>query len=78
MEIDHFEEWWKSNAERKQREYQNAIKHFAKSAYAAGMKRSAEIADKMDAPKSIGQDHGRHHRAGIQRVARAIREEIGK
>lgn len=37
------------------------------------MEEAAKVAESVRAPKSIGRDHGRHHEAGAQSAARAIR-----
>ena len=42
-------------------------------AVAAERERCAKIAESIQAPKSIGRDHGKHHEAGAQAAARAIR-----
>lgn len=37
------------------------------------VERCAKVAESIAAPKSIGRDHGRHHEAGAQQAAAAIR-----
>lgn len=43
-------------------------------ARAKAIEDAAKVADAIVAPKSIGRDHGRHHMAGAQSAARAIRK----
>lgn len=45
---------------------------------AAALEEAAKVAADVHAPKSIGRDHGRHHEAGAQHAARAIRALISK
>jgi hypothetical protein len=50
--------------------------HFAymEQAVAAERERCARIAEIIRAPASIGRDHARHHEAGAQAAAAAIRK----
>lgn len=43
-------------------------------ARAKAIEECAKVADAIVAPKSIGRDHARHHMAGAQSAARAIRK----
>lgn len=71
-----FKEWWEQYDVNLPFPTNNAgLRAWCELAFTAGLEHAATIADQMDAPQSIGQDHGRHHRAGIQRVAEAIRAE---
>ena len=45
----------------------------AKEARLQAFEEAAKIAESTIAPISIGRDHGRHHQAGAQSAARAIR-----
>ena len=69
-----FEEYYNEQPEDKGRTYSSeALKALCKAAWNAAMEEAARIAALMEVPKSIGRDHGAHHRAGLQRAARAIR-----
>ena len=85
MSEDSFEKWWDAEwmGERESARYRN-VKSIAYFAYTAGyslaINEAGRIAEQcnseLDSPPSIGRDHGKHHRAGLQRMANSIANAI--
>lgn len=76
-----FKKWWATVPA----EYIDAVNEdVARAAFAAGQAAKREsitaiihqLYETLDAPPSIGRDHGKHHRAGLQRMANSIANAI--
>ena len=81
MSDDSFEKWWATVP----MEYTDVVNEdVARAAYSAGQRDERELItalihqlyETLDAPPSIGRDHGKHHSAGLQRMANSIINQI--